>query len=140
MLSILLQIASELPEGNNWNFDVHWYPKCPGVISASSFDGNIGIYNIEVCAFHERNYIRTCYLSLATILINGSFKFKRQLFSFVGYVNGGIGTELLTIGFGGLTWTTWAKDNWQDNFLMLYISIYPFQDGDLLRRQIECFV
>nr|GMD59571.1 protein transport protein SEC31 homolog B-like [Ipomoea batatas]GMD69876.1 protein transport protein SEC31 homolog B-like [Ipomoea batatas]GMD71865.1 protein transport protein SEC31 homolog B-like [Ipomoea batatas] len=43
------EIASELPEGNNWNFDVHWYPKCPGVISASSFDGNIGIYNIEGC-------------------------------------------------------------------------------------------
>lgn len=45
---LLLQIVSELPAGTNWNFDVHWYPKCPGVISASSFDGKIGIYNIEV--------------------------------------------------------------------------------------------
>ena len=43
-----LQIVSELPAGTNWNFDVHWYPKIPGVISASSFDGKIGIYNIEV--------------------------------------------------------------------------------------------
>ncbi|XP_024982530.1 protein transport protein SEC31 homolog B-like isoform X2 [Cynara cardunculus var. scolymus] len=44
------EIVSELPAGSNWNFDVHWYPKLPGVISASSFDGKIGIYNIEACA------------------------------------------------------------------------------------------
>jgi predicted RNase H-like nuclease len=37
-----------LPAGTNWNFDVHWYSKIPGVISASSFDGKIGIYNIKV--------------------------------------------------------------------------------------------
>ncbi|KAK5783340.1 hypothetical protein PVK06_037848 [Gossypium arboreum] len=42
------EIVCELPAGNNWNFDVHWYPKMPGIISASSFDGKIGIYNIEV--------------------------------------------------------------------------------------------
>ncbi|MBA0655973.1 hypothetical protein Goklo_008384 [Gossypium klotzschianum] len=41
------EIVCELPAGTNWNFDVHWYPKIPGVISASSFDGKIGIYNIE---------------------------------------------------------------------------------------------
>ncbi|KAF5764569.1 putative transcription factor WD40-like family [Helianthus annuus] len=44
------EIVSELPAGTNWNFDVHWYPKIPGVISASSFDGKIGVYNIEACA------------------------------------------------------------------------------------------
>ncbi|KAK4372058.1 hypothetical protein RND71_007442 [Anisodus tanguticus] len=43
------EIVYELPAGTNWNFDVHWYLKCPGVISASSFDGKIGIYNIEGC-------------------------------------------------------------------------------------------
>ena len=42
------EIVYELPAGINWNFDIHWYPKIPGVISASSFDGKIGIYNIEV--------------------------------------------------------------------------------------------
>lgn len=41
-------MVCELPAGTNWNFDVHWYPKIPGVISASSFDGKIGLYNIEV--------------------------------------------------------------------------------------------
>ncbi|GAA0155673.1 vesicle coat protein [Lithospermum erythrorhizon] len=46
------EIVSELPEGTNWNFDVHWYPKNFGVISASSFDGKIGIYNIEGCNRH----------------------------------------------------------------------------------------
>ncbi|XP_050386312.1 protein transport protein SEC31 homolog B [Argentina anserina] len=44
------EIVCELPAGTNWNFDVHWYPKVPGVISASSFDGKIGIYNIEGCS------------------------------------------------------------------------------------------
>ncbi|VFQ59373.1 unnamed protein product [Cuscuta campestris] len=43
------QIVSELPAGTNWNFDVHWYSKCPGVILASSFDGKMEIYNIEGC-------------------------------------------------------------------------------------------
>ncbi|KAI4382981.1 hypothetical protein MLD38_008868 [Melastoma candidum] len=41
------EIISELPSGSNWNFDVHWYPKIPGIISASSFDGRIGVYNVE---------------------------------------------------------------------------------------------
>ncbi|KAE9616365.1 putative transcription factor WD40-like family [Lupinus albus] len=44
------EIACELPAGTNWNFDVHWYPKIPGVISASSFDGKVGIYNIKACS------------------------------------------------------------------------------------------
>nr|CAD1833504.1 unnamed protein product [Ananas comosus var. bracteatus] len=44
------EIVSELPASTNWNFDVHWYPKIPGVISASSFDVKIGIYNIEACS------------------------------------------------------------------------------------------
>ncbi|KAG5565132.1 hypothetical protein RHGRI_001130 [Rhododendron griersonianum] len=44
------EIVTELPAGTNWNFDVHWYPKIPGVISASSFDGKIAIYNIEGCS------------------------------------------------------------------------------------------
>ncbi|KAL2461198.1 Protein transport protein SEC31B [Abeliophyllum distichum] len=43
------EIVAELPAGTNWNFDVHWYTKIPGIISASSFDGKIGIYNIEGC-------------------------------------------------------------------------------------------
>ncbi|PNX88830.1 transport protein SEC31, partial [Trifolium pratense] len=38
-------IAYELPAGTNWNFDVHWYSKIPGVI-ASSF-GKIGIYKVH---------------------------------------------------------------------------------------------
>ncbi|CAH2058748.1 unnamed protein product [Thlaspi arvense] len=46
------EIVAELPAGNNRNFDVHWYPKIPGVIAASSFDGKIAIYNIESCIRH----------------------------------------------------------------------------------------
>ncbi|KAM1157961.1 hypothetical protein ACFX1X_028819 [Malus domestica] len=48
--TVSAEIVCELPAGTNWNFDVHWYPKVPGVISASSFDGKIGIYNIEGCS------------------------------------------------------------------------------------------
>lgn len=43
-----MQIAAELPAATNWNFDIHWYPRIPGVVSASSFDGKIGLYNMEV--------------------------------------------------------------------------------------------
>ncbi|TYJ04678.1 hypothetical protein E1A91_A12G108400v1 [Gossypium mustelinum] len=46
------EIVCELPAGTNWNFDVHWYPKIPGVISASSFDGKIGMYKIEGCCIY----------------------------------------------------------------------------------------
>ncbi|KAK7854777.1 protein transport protein sec31 like protein a [Quercus suber] len=46
-LILFAMIVSKLPTGTNWNFDVYWYPKIAGVISASSFDGKIGIYNIE---------------------------------------------------------------------------------------------
>lgn len=48
--TVSAEIVCELPASTNWNFDVHWYPKMPGVISASSFDGKIGIYNIEGCS------------------------------------------------------------------------------------------
>ncbi|CAN6896272.1 unnamed protein product [Brassica oleracea] len=44
------QIVAELPTTNNSNFDVHWSPKIPGVVSASSADGNISIYNLEGCS------------------------------------------------------------------------------------------
>ncbi|KAL6518973.1 Protein transport protein Sec31B [Orobanche minor] len=46
------EIVAELPAGTNWNFDVHWYLKNPGIISASSFDGKVGIYNIEGTCRH----------------------------------------------------------------------------------------
>ena len=46
-----MQIVCELPTSTNWNFDVHWYPRIPYVISAFSFDGKIGLYNIEVQPF-----------------------------------------------------------------------------------------
>lgn len=52
--SFFPQTVWELPASNSLNFDIHWYPKVPGVISASSFDVKIGIYNIEVmpsCTF-----------------------------------------------------------------------------------------
>jgi protein transport protein SEC31 len=42
------QVLCELPASGNWNFDVQWSPGTPGVLSTSSFDGQIGIYNIEV--------------------------------------------------------------------------------------------
>lgn len=44
----ILQVLCELPASGNWDFDVQWSPCTPGVLSTSSFDGKIGIYNIEV--------------------------------------------------------------------------------------------
>jgi protein transport protein SEC31 len=44
------EVLCEVPPGNNWNFDVQWSPGTPGVLSTSSYDGKIGIYNIEACS------------------------------------------------------------------------------------------
>ncbi|KAG0569564.1 hypothetical protein M758_6G095900 [Ceratodon purpureus] len=44
------EILCEVPAGNNWNFDVQWSPGTPGVLSTSSYDGKINIYNIEACS------------------------------------------------------------------------------------------
>uniref|UniRef100_A0A2P2MNN0 Uncharacterized protein MANES_10G135100 n=1 Tax=Rhizophora mucronata TaxID=61149 RepID=A0A2P2MNN0_RHIMU len=44
------EIVRELPAGSSWTFDVHWYPKIPGVIISSTYDQNINVYNIEGCS------------------------------------------------------------------------------------------
>jgi WD40 repeat protein len=49
------EVLYELPASNNWNFDVQWSPRTPGVLSTSSFDGNISIYNIEACSRSTSN-------------------------------------------------------------------------------------
>lgn len=64
---------------------MHWYPKIPGVISASSFDGKIGIYNIEV---------RTAviYQCLQTIIFSSipftSTLISKQTYLHIYYFNG----------------------------------------------------
>lgn len=66
-----MQIVRELPSGTNGNFDVHWYPKVPGVISASSFDGKIGLYNIEVCIQSLDQQLKTtCSVAMYTRIIS----------------------------------------------------------------------
>ena len=32
---------------SNWNFDVQWSATTPGVLSTSSFDGRVGLYNLQ---------------------------------------------------------------------------------------------
>ncbi|XP_010552746.1 PREDICTED: protein transport protein SEC31 homolog B-like isoform X2 [Tarenaya hassleriana] len=81
------EIVAELPAGNNWNFDVHWYPKIPGVISASSFDGKIGIYNIEGCNRYGagENYLGAASLRAPKWYkrpVGASFGFGGKLVSF----------------------------------------------------------
>ncbi|GAB2300099.1 hypothetical protein Dimus_034139 [Dionaea muscipula] len=44
------EIACEFPTASNSTFDIHWYPKIPGIISASSYEGEIGLYNVEACS------------------------------------------------------------------------------------------
>ncbi|KAJ7949218.1 protein transport protein SEC31-like B [Quillaja saponaria] len=81
------EIVCELPAGTNWNFDVHWYPKIPGVISASSFDGKIGIFNIEGCSRYgvEENYSSAASLRAPKWFkrpVGVSFGFGGKLVSF----------------------------------------------------------
>lgn len=88
------EIVCELPAGSNWNFDVHWYPKIPGVISASSFDGKIGIYNVEGCS---RYGVRENEFGAATLRapkwfkrpVGASFGFGGKVVSFHTRSTGG---------------------------------------------------
>ncbi|KAK9141413.1 hypothetical protein Scep_011094 [Stephania cephalantha] len=81
------EIVRELPVGTNWNFDIHWHPKIPGLISASSFDGNIGLYNIEGCsrsAAGEANF-NSAHLRAPKWLkcpVGASFGFGGKIVSF----------------------------------------------------------
>lgn len=63
-----LQILCEVPASNNWNFDVQWSPGIPGVLSTSSYDGKIGIYNIEVS--HKRFFVFIYLVWYAILLIS----------------------------------------------------------------------
>ena len=56
-LHYLLQIISELPTSSNGNFDIHWYRKIPGVVAASSFDGKIGVHNLEVIGLFDMRIV-----------------------------------------------------------------------------------
>lgn len=40
-------VVGELPRSNNWNFDVQWCPKNPGLIATASFEGHVGIHSIQ---------------------------------------------------------------------------------------------
>ena len=40
-------VLAELPASSNWNFDCQWAPGCPGVLSTSSFDGRVGLFNLQ---------------------------------------------------------------------------------------------
>lgn len=44
------EIICELPVSSNWNFDVQWSPRIAGVLSTSSYDGRVNLYNIEACS------------------------------------------------------------------------------------------
>ena len=39
------EIMCELPAGSNWNFDLQWSKVTPGVISTSSYDSRVNIFN-----------------------------------------------------------------------------------------------
>ena len=47
----------ELPSSGNWNFDVQWCPRAPGVFSAASFDGKVSLYNLTDCTSQEKEKI-----------------------------------------------------------------------------------
>ncbi|VAH27122.1 unnamed protein product [Triticum turgidum subsp. durum] len=46
------EIINELPTSSNGNFDIHWYRKIPGVVAASSYDGKIGVHNLEFSSLY----------------------------------------------------------------------------------------
>ncbi|KAF5738393.1 Transducin family protein / WD-40 repeat family protein isoform 1 [Tripterygium wilfordii] len=93
------EIVCELPAGTNWNFDVHWYPKIPGVISASSFDGKIGLYNIEGCSRYGAGESDFGAVSLRAPRwykrpVGASFGFGGKLVSFCPRLPAGNGSDV----------------------------------------------
>ncbi|KAI9298125.1 WD40 repeat-like protein [Neoconidiobolus thromboides FSU 785] len=40
------EILGELPQSNNWAFDIQWSPRNPNILSSSSFDGKVTIHSI----------------------------------------------------------------------------------------------
>jgi protein transport protein SEC31 len=44
------EVLAELPASTNWNFDVQWSATTPGVLSTCSFDGRVGLYNLQQAA------------------------------------------------------------------------------------------
>ncbi|BBN16840.1 protein transport protein SEC31 [Marchantia polymorpha subsp. ruderalis] len=90
------EILCELPARTNWNFDVQWSPRTPGVLSTSSFDGNIGIYNIEACSQTPSNVTSFGHTIKGT---NSSYakKAPKWLKRPVG-VSFGFGGKLITFG------------------------------------------
>jgi protein transport protein SEC31 len=42
------EVVAEVPASTNWNFDVQWSPRCPGVLSTASFDGKLSLHNLQV--------------------------------------------------------------------------------------------
>ncbi|ONK67816.1 uncharacterized protein A4U43_C05F4080 [Asparagus officinalis] len=76
------EIVCELPASTNWNFDVHWYPKIPGVISASSFDVKVGIYNIQACSRSTSGEARLRAPKWLKCPVGASFGFGGKLVSF----------------------------------------------------------
>jgi WD40 repeat protein len=49
------EVVAEIPASSNWNFDVQWSPRCPGVLSTASFDGKLQLHNLQV---REREGVR----------------------------------------------------------------------------------
>eukprot|EP00959_Pyramimonas_sp_CCMP1952_P267114 5584713-Pyramimonas_sp.AAC.1 len=35
------EVVAEIPASSNWNFDVQWSPRTPGILGAASFDGKV---------------------------------------------------------------------------------------------------
>ncbi|MCO5588868.1 hypothetical protein L7F22_042828 [Adiantum nelumboides] len=44
------EIVCELPVSSNWNFDLQWSPRIAGILSSSSYDGRVNLFNIEACS------------------------------------------------------------------------------------------
>lgn len=53
------EVVAEVPASANWNFDVQWSPRCPGVLSTASFDGKLSLHNLQVS--QREMCPNTCY-------------------------------------------------------------------------------
>ncbi|ESO03422.1 hypothetical protein HELRODRAFT_112302 [Helobdella robusta] len=56
-------VVYELPNSNQWCFDVQWCPRNPSIISGCSFDGHVSIYSIMGGQPTEQTTPKVCFVA-----------------------------------------------------------------------------
>lgn len=60
------EVLCELDASSQWNFEVSWCPRNPGVLASSSFDGKISVYSL----MGGQEQVKRIFLFKAAVVAN----------------------------------------------------------------------